>query len=431
MQVCHASHSALLLIPAFPALTKLHRYLVELEDGALFSMLAAQATCQLSSITLYECNMEGTAVDAAAAALAQLPSLKTCRVKGEVSHVPLRIASQLTALTRLEGGQEAGVPPPDTQLVKAISRNTGLQSLRVSSILFVSLSAEMLQGLLMSCSNLTKIDLFLQMLDDDGLDTLLQHGTNITDLTLGVMDIARDRADRMCKWRSLRLLHTTSVLAGLAYLPLKSVQELMTCGIEGTLRLPLTPLPQLDLLLQQAVTNLVSCPAWQKQPATRILLYTHPWYITGMRNIKAAQMLSALSPLQSPHLQHLGISIDVHFGQQEVQVLARSLGSSLRSLSLRRGCIKPSFWPALSEHLPHLKELGLMHKVTVNILGITAYLRTVTQPFTLYIGPDVLADETLEDLIDNIEAWQLQNVAVEVEYPDDEVDFSNPYEKEE
>jgi hypothetical protein len=93
-----------------------------------------------------------------------------------------------------------------------------------------------------------------------------------------------------------------------------------------------------------------------------------------------------------------------------VQVLARSLGSSLRSLSLRRGVIKPSFWPTLSQHLPHLKELGLMHKVEVNSMGITAYLHKLTQPSTLYISPDVLDDHMIDDLTDSIDAWQLPSV---------------------
>jgi hypothetical protein len=119
----------------------------------------------------------------------------------------------------------------------------------------------------------------------------------------------------------------------------------------------------------------------------------------------------------------MGISMNTEFGQEEMQVLARSLGSSLRSLSLRKGVIKPSFWLALSQHLPQLRELGLMHKVKVNTMGITAYLRTVTQPFTLYIGRGVLADHIVADLANSINARQLQGVSVKQEYPADERDF--------
>jgi hypothetical protein len=406
-------------------LTKLELNGVELGDGTLFSMLAAQAACPLSSITLHMCTIHDAAVEVAAAALAQLPSLTACHV--QQGSVPLRIASQLTGLTHLEGEQEAGVPPPDTQLVKAVFRNKGLQSLTVTYTCMEWLSAEMLQHLLMGCSNLAQLDLS-QDISDDGLDILLQHGTNITDLALSAVHTTRSWADSTCRWRSLRLRNISKAVAALAYLPLRSVQELGTGGEDGTLHLPLLPAPQLDLLLQRAASNLAACPAWQKQPATRILLYAHPRCATAEPGIEVAQLLSALSPLGGPHLQHLGISINADWGQQEVQVLARS---SLRSLSLRRGIVKPSFWPALSQHLPHLKELGLMHKVEVNMTDITAFLRKLTQPFTLYMGPDVVADHSVADLADSIGAWQLQGVSVKQEYPADEYDFGEVDEAEE
>jgi hypothetical protein len=106
-------------------------------------------------------------------------------------------------------------------------------------------------------------------------------------------------------------------------------------------------------------------------------------------------------------------------------VIASSLGSSLRSLSLHRGVIQPSFWPAVSQHLPNLKELKLMHRVRGNIPGITAYLRTVTQPFTLYIGRGILPDNTMSD-----DAWQPHNVCVKQEWPPDAFDGKNEFETE-
>jgi hypothetical protein len=401
----------------------LYLYQVELGDGALFSVLAVQPACPLSSITLHSCNIKDTAVQVAAAALARLPSLRACNVD-DGGTVTLCIASQLTALTHLEGELEADVPPADTQLVKAVSRNKGLQSLDVSLSRSASLSAEMLQCLLNSCTNLTQLDLSSQDVDDQGLDVLLQHGTTITDLKLGNLQITLSRADSRCRWQRLCLVGTSGVLAGLAYLPLNSVQELKTGDSAEALYLPFILSPQLTPLLQQAVSNLKTCPAWQRQPATRVLLLTDlPSRNVDISDSQVAQLFSALSPLGGPHLQHLGISLLTEFGQQEVQVLSRSLGSSLRSLSLRRGVIKRSFWPALSQHLPHLKELGLMHKVQVSITDITAYLRTLTQPLTLYIGQGVVADHIVADLTDTIGVWQLQGVSVQQEYPADYRDF--------
>jgi hypothetical protein len=340
LQVSSAASSIHLLTQAFPALTELYLHQVELEDGAVFSMLAAQANCPLSSLTLSSCNIKDTAVEVAAAARAQLPCLKACHV-GSFGSVPLRIASQLTALTHLGGALEADVPPPDTHLVKAVSHNKGLFSLDVGYTESAPLSAEALQCLLNSCTNLTRLDLsdlLHHCVDDEGLDILLQHGTNITDLTLGGVDVIRSRADSTCRWQRLQLDVTHTVLAGLACLPLKSVQVLETGLSAGTLHLAFIPSPQLVPLLQQAVSNLVACPAWRQQPATRVLLYTYPWECTvPISQTQVAQLISTLSPLAGHHLQHLDISMNTEFGQQEVQVLARSLGTGLRSLSLRRG----------------------------------------------------------------------------------------------
>jgi hypothetical protein len=168
---------------AFPNLTTLDLIHVHLGDGRLFSTLAAQGTCPLTSLALDHCVILDTGVEVAATALARLPSLKACRVSEGVT---LRITSQLTALTHLEGVlEEAGVPPPDTQLLTAVCRNTGLQSLTIMGLTSVKLPAGMLQRLLSSCTSLTQLDLTSQWVNDEGLDTLLQHGTNITDLRLG------------------------------------------------------------------------------------------------------------------------------------------------------------------------------------------------------------------------------------------------------
>jgi hypothetical protein len=282
----------------------------------------------------------------------------------------------------------------------------------------------MLQCLLSSCTSLTQLDLLQHEVYDQGFDILLQHG-NLTDLKLGEVGITRSRADRPCKWQRLWIGHklTATVLDGLAHLPLRSVQELGTGLSAGTLHLPLTdrlhPSHRLPLL-EKAVSNLVACPAWQKQPFTRVLLYTDAEGGTvAISDHEIPQLFEALSPLGGPHVQHLGISLNTEFGQQEVQALARSLGSTLRSLSIRKGVIKPSFWPALSQHLPHLKELGLAYRVKVDITGITAYLRTLTQPFSLYIDEGVLDHHVIADLTGSVDTWQLQGVSIKNQPPPD------------
>jgi hypothetical protein len=86
----------------------------------------------------------------------------------------------------------------------------------------------MLQHLLSSCTNLTHIDLTNQLIDDYGLAVLLRYATNVTDVELGYFELAKSRANSTCRWQRLKLETTPSLLEGLAYLPLKSVQDLVT-----------------------------------------------------------------------------------------------------------------------------------------------------------------------------------------------------------
>jgi hypothetical protein len=366
-------------------------------------------------------------MDATAAALAHLPRLTALHLTRKSN--PLHIASQLTKLTSLDVAVDGEVQevPAGSGLATIAARNPGLQSLRLAPS-DASLSHKTLMSVFSSCGNLTVLDVssHRNVITDQHLDILLQHGTSITDLTLGEASIPHSRAGSPCSWRKLQLL-LPDIVTNLACLPLRSVQALIAGDTEGELHLPLTnrfPSSQLLPLLQQAASNLVACPAWKKQPATRVLLYADASY--GRVNIpdgQTAQLLSALFPLAGPDLQRLGISRKTEFGQQEVQALARSLGSSLKSLSLRRGVIKPCFWPALSQQFPKLKELGLGYKVQVNVVGMVAYLRTAVQPFMLRITAGVFPDDTSADLTASISAWQLQGLSVKVEEPDGDADF--------
>jgi hypothetical protein len=48
-------------------------------------------------------------------------------------------------------------------------------------------------------------------------------------------------------------------------------------------------------------------------------------------------------------------------------------------------------------------------------MGITACLRTLAQPFTLYIGPGFVAD--------SLDIWQMQSVSVKLHHPADTWEF--------
>jgi hypothetical protein len=230
LQVMSASQSVHLIPSSFPALRHLHLFNVQLGSGELFSMLAAQAPCPLTSLTMSYCKIKDTAVDAAASALARLPSLTAFNLMW--GWVPLRVASQLPGLTHLDVPVCEEVPAADVELVTIAARNPGLQSLTLAAS-DAPLSHGTLKSLLTSCANIRVLDLSSIAITDQHLDILLRHGTNITDLTLGDLKPTVSRAGSTCRWQRLWLTWPPDILDGLAYLPLKSVQELKTGDSAG------------------------------------------------------------------------------------------------------------------------------------------------------------------------------------------------------
>jgi hypothetical protein len=440
MQAEIVSSSSYLLASVFPSLRELHLTSVNLEDGALFTMLAMQPNCTLTSLSLMFgridemqqgaaalgscCNMNATAVTKAAAALGRLPSLQSLHVKGSI---PLSIASNLTRLTSLGGWVKDAIDSADDELLKTAARNSKLNRLAVYGSRSLQLPAGYLMRLLTNCAHLTELDITDPTLNDEGVDVLLKHGIHIQQLTLGRASLTVRRTDSTVGWRRLKLT-SVSILTQLAYLPLRSVQVLETGDLPGTLPLaltPLTPSEQRVPLLQQAISNLLTCPAWQKQPASRILLFSDstPWHAVVNSDSQRVQLFSALTPLGGPHVQHLSLSMAGQLGRGDVEVLARSLGSSLTSLYLRRGNIQPTFWPALSHHFPSLKRLVIGCNRDIAAYGILPYLKTVRQPFTLCIDPEHWDASATSALTESRDAWGLHGVQLLFEEPHEEWEF--------
>jgi hypothetical protein len=429
MQVSHVNSSSYLLASVFPSLRELNLSFVNLGDGALFTMLGLQPNCTLTSLTLASCRVDELAVTAAAAALGRLPSLQSLHIKGTL---PLSIAYNLTRLTSLGGWVKINFGSADDDLLNTVTRNSQLGRLTVHASLLPNLLVPggYLMRLLPICAPLTELDLTDTTLDDEGVDVLLKHGTNIQQLTLGNARLTLKRTDRTARWQRLKLTSVT-VLTQLAYLPLKSVQVLTFGHAPGTLPLALTaetPAVVLLPLLHQAISNLLTCPAWHKQPATRILLYTHSSATYGPGVVFDSYRLplfSLLARIGGPHVQHLSLSMAGLLGRGDVEVLARSLGGNLTSLYLRRCNIQPTFWPALSQHFPSLKRLAIGRNRGIAVHGIVPYLQTVPKQFTLCMAPDALELSVINELRDCLHAWQLQRVQLSSQEPEEESEFRN------
>jgi hypothetical protein len=226
MQVTGADSFVHLLPRAFPGLCQLTLVSVQLGDGALLDMLSIYASMgqSLNSLQLIRCSISNAALQHAAVVLGQLPSLKALHLEGGAFTARgWMLAEHLTQLTSLDLKSPLGNLIFSAQLAAVIIGNAGLQRLALNSAATAVIQTTSLQQVLTSCRELTHLALENGSIDDQGLDVLLQHGTNITHLTLGDSNLTVSKSDRQAPWQELQLPRFT--LAQLAYLPVKSVKS--------------------------------------------------------------------------------------------------------------------------------------------------------------------------------------------------------------
>jgi hypothetical protein len=380
----------------------------------------------LRYLALVNCSINTDAVKHAASTLARLPHLQDLLLVGP--GVSVSIAAHLTGLTSLILGNDADTD----QMFKVAAQNTGLVQLRFawSPTLPLFMGSHQ-RTLLSTCTSLTQLDIAGFHIDGQVLDLLLSHCPSITDLTLGATTLDSSRADRQCSWRKLRLRGPREgSLLQLAYLPLRSVQELVEgCGVLlGSLYLPppdAVPAAQLPSLLQHAASNLATCPAWIHAAPARLSLRG------GGQRLAANQLFQALAPLGAGHVAEMTIELQGHLqlGSAEMRALASSVGGGLQTLRLSNCTLLGAFWRALAHHFTHLSYLDLSSEVRLpdvweGVTDIAMYLSlrscSWTQPMLLKISAGVLQLETQLQLEEHVSRWQLPNIALETEYPSDE-----------
>jgi hypothetical protein len=276
------------------------------------------------------------------------------------------------------------------------------------------LPASGLEQLFRACPSITEFDSWHGNIDQAGLDALLTHGTNITSLVVRQIEAQVNRSGTQCRWSSLELTRYPTLLT-IAYLPLRTVHQLklrssnlvMQLGLVLQLPAGTVPINQLPALLRQAASNLASCPAWQQPPSQQTGVQRRQFSPLclcpgagpagrSFSGVERIQLLDALAPLRSPRVAHVMLALDAldaAFGQAEVKALEHSLGSSLTSLYLGLCTLDSSFWSALAQALPQLKELWLGPGVECEtgldlalcFLGFCSRRRPASQPFTLHM----------------------------------------------
>jgi hypothetical protein len=307
----------------------------------------------------------------------------------------------------------------DEQQTALIVQNKGLNSLSLANRQYSEqvLQPDLLQQVLTNCTSLTQLMLTSGAVDDQGLEVLLTHGTSITDLTLYATTLTSSKAERACSWHRLTLLG--AALQQLAYLPLKSVQELHTTTghfvasgqRHRVLHFWNAPDEQLPYLLHQATTNPASCPAWVKAPPSELTLSGSAQYLTSDQRL---QLLQALAPVAGRHVSKLRLSVRMQLGQAEVEAIASSFPDSLTSLHLDWATLHDSFWKSVAEHFPSLQQLWLGDHIRADAMDLAEYLamssRSVLPRLDVNISPTILNQQDSARLQARINEWGLENI---------------------
>jgi hypothetical protein len=431
MQVRDARVGGCLIPKAFPALRELCLISANLGDWALLDMFSTQPGSLLSSVQLYTCTLNSNAVQQTAAALARLSSLQALDLRG--GNIPLSVAAQITQLTSLSFWAPSS-PSWDDQydhdLVEVAAHNPGLQKLEVNGSNSELLQASDLHSILTSCTCLTELDLSGRQVDDQGIEVLLQYGTNITSLRLHSSNLTTSKADRQCNWQNLDLCFP--VLHLLAYLPLKSAKSLGMDTLGSgclCLRLGSAPAAQLANLLHQAASNLSACPAWSKDTAARVELIVNNESVDNFSVPEVGQharVFEALAPLGGPHIRELSVYVPLQLAGPEVEAIARTFGTSLTSLSFSECTLLDGFWTALPHHFPNLESLTVGGGVRTKPVAIAVYLTMHSQharkPLKFLVYASSIGRQPSQDMQATISAWQLQNINLDVYLDSDDDD---------
>jgi hypothetical protein len=258
------------------------------------------------------------------------------------------------------------------------------------------MEASALHHLLTSCTHLTHLDLPSSVIDQAGLDVLLEYGTHITTLSVDSFELSESRADRPCSWQSLDLqLQSHRIAPSLlqfAHLPLRGVESISTGvqpdrregwmgaaddeddddddGDDDTQPLELIKVPlhprqgmshqQQAALLRQAATNLAACPAWGKVSTSAITIINDCPRSEPLPQSVVSDMLAAIAPLGGAHVKKLTICHTFSFSNLSLEaicVLGASLGKSVTEVCLRNCSLECGFWASFARSFPAVDTL--------------------------------------------------------------------------
>jgi hypothetical protein len=222
-------------------------------------------------LELKNCSIHPAALLSAAAFLRGLPYLRELNIMWG-QHVIGLAQGQIRVTTATLLSSSA----PTNEVLQVAETMPQLQHLTVYGEGSLDISG--LQRVVKSCVQLTSLEL-RNTVDQLGLDVLLTHATHLKSVNIHELELTESRASAPCTWTKFQWCWSDD-LRPFAYLPLHSVQKLTIHGSgsdNGDNIFPgsdwlLLPLPISEdgaddehaaALVQQAVANLLRCPAFK------------------------------------------------------------------------------------------------------------------------------------------------------------------------
>jgi hypothetical protein len=420
------------LVHTFPCLTALDLAYVRL--GQAEALSALRSLSHLTSLQLYKCRMDDSAVASSAQMLQGLSGLRQLWLDS----MPSSLAAGLTQLT----GLQLPFRHATETFSSAVEVILGLPQLLTLELgnshveTGHALDPQLLSQLLTTCSLLQDLTLGGR-LDQQGLDAVLTLGTHLTSLRTNRVLTAHSTARSMCTLKALQWFSSNNIQEYIR-LPLAAVEQLEvvhdieTSDLDPCLsssRLPESynswwlPLMAEDVgeqalpsIVHKAALSLASCPAWQAaQPKPALAVYTAEDAAAEYGDATRGKLLAALQPL-AVGVTHIILSMQ-HFqlGQPEVAALGQICGSTLTHLTVVFGDVDSSFWPAIWAHLPALTTLSIAGRVIlwdVAAADITAFCSYAPRPLTLelhHVLHDQLQGSKLQEVC---RLWGKQQVTL-------------------
>jgi hypothetical protein len=370
-----------LVTTAFPELRRLELVHMRLTSEDLTNLSACS---QLSGLTLSYCQIPPPASASESSPLTSLTNLRQLDVK----FTRTSVAKGLTQLTNL-GLLSRQDSMETVALVLGGMSNLQQLTLQTTGNLLGD-GGYLHQAVVPIFARLRSLHLERVLLYNRELGALLTHAGQLTRLSCAGMYVypGDDSSLPACNWQELYVGGGMQDAQNLAVLPLRSLTRLSSA--EG-IQLP-SACPCLTFttgsMLQKALTNLESCPAWQQSgPGVHIIFRS-----LGER--EALHHLVSPLPLLSNRQVQLSLRAP-HFvvGEAVALELGRALSASLTNLHLEKYRLSASFWPAVWGHLPGLQSLSLSDGMTeqVNREDVASFCTSAPRPLQLRLGEDLYA----------------------------------------